>query len=120
MQKVLTMLCVMVLAGCGLSIENEASSDGYSTARQHIGDGGCSMQAMEHELWSLRVHGFSKEYIAWFASSYKRTCDEHLRRMEHSHDARDSLPRVDETGSEAILTKGPAKSDSRRSFSSRW
>ena len=87
MLKIFAVLCALVLAGCDVPIENHASADGYSTAKRHIEGGGCSMQSMEHQLWSLKVHGYSKEYIARFAGSYKDTCDEHVRKAERFREA---------------------------------
>lgn len=127
MLKFFVVLCALAVVGCDIPIENHARSDGYSTAKSHIDGGGCSMQAMEHQLWSLKVHGFSKEYIARFAGSYKDTCDEHLRKAERLREAcatgTSLVPCASPKDDDKLLRQGnrrvgsKPKSGLRRSFS---
>lgn len=85
MKSLYVLLCLL-LSGCSYYADstNHASADGYATARRHIEQGsGCSVRGMEDAIWSLERHEFSKEYRSRFAEVYKRTCDEHERKMTY-------------------------------------
>lgn len=74
--------------GCG-KFEDRAPSDGYATATSHIrGNGTCSSEYMEHEIWRMKRLGFSHEYIDRFAKAYQKTCDRHWEDVRRQRQAK--------------------------------
>lgn len=79
--RIVTFFLVALLAGC--VAEPAPGYHGYETARLHAYRGnGCSFPALEQSLFQLKTQGFSPQYREAFAQSYKRTCDDILRKRE--------------------------------------